>query len=152
MPADPAGEQPDGPNGAAEAAAPAAPAAAAAAPPPPLKLDADAKPLGSAELEHRGSLIAAEETARRRVTLRVDVATKRQARVLTWSVILLNLSFCLAAVALLSVQGSVKTLQDLQRQYVAELVLCCICLAILLGCLLMVLSGMARVKRSGQAL
>lgn len=34
----------------------------------------------------------------------------------------------------------------------AELVLCCICLAILLGCLLMVLSGMARVKRSGQAL
>lgn len=41
---------------------------------------------------------------------------------------------------------------QLQRQYTAELVLCCICLAILLGCLLMVLSGMARVKRSGQAL
>ncbi len=42
------------------------------------------------------------------------MATKRQARLLTWSVILLNLMFCLAAVALLSVQGSVKTLQDVR--------------------------------------
>ena len=41
-----------------------------------------------------------------------QVATKRQARLLTWSVILLNLLFCLAAVAMLSIQGSIKTLQD----------------------------------------
>lgn len=40
------------------------------------------------------------------------MATKRQARLLTWSVILLNLLFCLAAVAMLSIQGSIKTLQD----------------------------------------
>ncbi|KAI7842946.1 hypothetical protein COHA_003453 [Chlorella ohadii] len=152
MPAEPPDGQPDAPNGAATAQPAAAAAAAAAPPPPPLKVDGDVKPLGSAELEKKNSMYTkAEEAARRRVTLRVDVATKRQARLLTWSVILLNLMFCLAAVALLSVQGSVKTLQDLQRQYTAELVLCCICLAILLGCLLMVLSGMARVKRSGQA-
>lgn len=72
MPAAPPDEQPDAPNGAA-VAAPVSPAAAAAAP-APLKLDADAKPLGSVELDHTGSPRSAEEAARRRVTLRVDVS------------------------------------------------------------------------------
>lgn len=79
MPAEPADEQADAPNGEATAAPPpAAPAtsaaAAAALSPPPLKLDADAKQLGSTDLEHKGSMYKAEEAARRRVTLRVDVS------------------------------------------------------------------------------
>lgn len=43
-------------------------------------------------------------------------------------------------------------LLQLRKQYTSTLVLCCVCLAILVGCLVMVLSGMARVKRSGQVL
>lgn len=74
MPADPADEQADAPNGEATAAPAPAAAAAAALSPPSLKLDADAKQLGSTDLEHKGSMYKAEEAARRRVTLRVDVS------------------------------------------------------------------------------
>lgn len=41
---------------------------------------------------------------------------------------------------------------QLRSQYTAQIIICSICLAVLLGCLLMTLSGMARVKRAGQQL
>lgn len=79
MPAEPPDGQPDAPNGAATAQPAAAAAAAAAPPPPPLKVDGDVKPPGSAELEKQNSMYTkAEEAARRRVTLRVDVSGGRQ--------------------------------------------------------------------------
>jgi hypothetical protein len=47
----------------------------------------------------------AERQSRQRVVLRQEVATKLQARILTWSVIALNVLFVCFAVALFSVHN-----------------------------------------------
>ncbi|KAL4457464.1 hypothetical protein ABPG75_012329 [Micractinium tetrahymenae] len=67
------------------------------------------------------------------VVLRVEVATKAQARVLTWSVIVLNVVFVLISAALLGLrsQGYV-TGSDLLRLYRGELIIGVVCLVVLL--------------------
>ncbi|KAL4440742.1 hypothetical protein ABPG77_000451 [Micractinium sp. CCAP 211/92] len=67
------------------------------------------------------------------VVLRVEVATKAQARLLTWSVIVLNIVFILISAALLGLrsQGYV-TGSELLRLYRGELAVGAVCLAALL--------------------
>ena len=233
----PAGAPNDSDTSAPLPAAAAAAAAANGSPPP--QLDGALKAQGSSELEPKGSLWAAEEAARRRVTLRVDVSSiqpascaashtpaavacccclatprpapnaprpgrhqgpgtaadlerhplqhpvlpdshfaavhprnlphpgRRACRACPPGFPPARLPACPPAAAAAALnrlrcaawRSGLPPLPaphppapQLRSQYTSQLIIGCVCMAILLGCLLMTLSGMARVKRAGQVL
>ncbi|KAL4859424.1 L-2-hydroxyglutarate dehydrogenase [Chlorella vulgaris] len=106
----------------------------------------DSEPKASAEMPTPIS-VDGESPARQKVVLRVEVASKTQARIITYSVIALNLAFVGAAIGLLAGQGTFKTVGDLRSLYRAQLVLGSICLGLEVLVLLWLASGVRRSKR-----
>ncbi|PSC72141.1 alpha beta-hydrolase [Micractinium conductrix] len=107
--------------------------------PPPAPGGSGAATLPASRCDTQRELTGAEksqiqkevEREPQRVVLRVEVASKGQARVLTWSVIVLNAAFCFAALGLLLGQDKLATLGDWRRLQEAQLGLGCVCLGVL---------------------
>ncbi|KAL4452204.1 hypothetical protein ABPG75_007866 [Micractinium tetrahymenae] len=126
-------------------------------PPPPVAAPEVQQP---GRPEPQNGLTAAQKEGIRReveeepqkVVLRVEVATKMQARLLTWSVIVLNALFIILAIVLLSTQGSMfKTLDDFHSFYKAQLILGCICLGVECLILLWLGTSVRGARKEGRA-
>lgn len=114
------------------AEAPPPPVPVPAPPPLPMSQHSSLSPLTS---EQKLVIKREAEGEQHKVVLRVQVATKGQARLLTWSVIVLNTMFVLLSFALLAGEAALRTLGELRTLYKAQLVLGSICLGLLGGVL-----------------
>ncbi|KAI3436487.1 hypothetical protein D9Q98_005904 [Chlorella vulgaris] len=93
----------------------------------------------------------AERQSRQRVVLRQEVATKLQARILTWSVIALNVLFVCFAVALFSVHNqSTITASEARSTYWGRLGIAVACQAALLWTGLWQVLAVRQSKREGR--
>ncbi|KAL4441188.1 hypothetical protein ABPG77_011425, partial [Micractinium sp. CCAP 211/92] len=118
---------------------------------PPVNGHVPNQPSGQLTAAQKEGIRKDVEKEPQKVVLRVEVATKLQARLLTWSVIVLNSLFIVLAIVLLSTQGSMfKTLGDFRSFYKAQLVLGCICLGVECLILLWLGTSVRGAKREGR--
>ncbi|PRW44314.1 alpha beta-hydrolase isoform B [Chlorella sorokiniana] len=100
--------------------------------PTPLSPHAAARQHTAAAAAAASATAAPGSDERQAVVLRVEVATKGQARLLTWSVWGLLVGIIVAAAVLSATQNSYDTLGKLRGYYIGQLAVASLCLALLL--------------------